>query len=146
MRPAILSLCCALVVSARLPAAPPASEFPAEKVRQGLDRVKDLEITGPTLDKAVRQLSEQTGVPFAADPVLNNDAQVRVVAHNVGTNRAAGAILEVWEGAQRVAGPVTFDISPGADATLTVLWRPASTGTHVLMFSLRAATGTDIRN
>src|SRR5216117_1142249 len=85
-------------------------------------------------------------IQFAADPVLNNDAQVRVVAHNVGTNRAAGAILEVWEGAQRVAGPVTFDISPGADATLTVLWRPASTGTHVLMFSLRAATGTDIRN
>src|SRR5439155_751756 len=69
-----------------------------------------------------------------------------VVAHSVGTNRAAGAILEVWEGAQRVAGPVTFHISPGADATLTVLWRPASTGTHVLMFSLRAATGTDIRN
>src|SRR5439155_1539928 len=61
-------------------------------------------------------------IQFAADPVLNNDAQVRVVAHNVGTNRAAGAILEVWEGAQRVAGPVTFDISPGADATLTVLW------------------------
>src|SRR5207249_443837 len=63
-----------------------------------------------------------------------------------GTNRAAGAILEVWEGAQRVAGPVTFDISPGADATLTVLWRPASTGTHVLMFSLRTTMGTDIRN
>src|SRR5437870_358689 len=85
-------------------------------------------------------------IQFAADPVLNNDAQVRVVAHNVGTNRAAGAILEVWEGAQRVAGPVTFDISPGADATLTVLWRAASTGTHVLMFSLRTTTGTDIRN
>src|SRR5437870_51054 len=27
-------------------------------------------------------------VQFATDPVLNNDAQVRVVAHNVGTNRA----------------------------------------------------------
>jgi len=85
-------------------------------------------------------------VQFATDPVLNNDAQVRVVAHNVGTNRAAGAILEVWEGAQRVAGPVTFDISPGVDATLTVLWRPTSTGAHVLTFSLRTATGADIRN
>jgi len=69
-------------------------------------------------------------VQFASDPVLNNDAHVRVVAHNIGTNRAAGAILEVWEGAQRVGGPVTFDISPGVDATLTVLWRPTSTGAH----------------
>jgi len=85
-------------------------------------------------------------VQFASDPVLNNDAHVRVVAHNVGTNRAAGAILEVWEGAQRVGGPVTFDISPGVDASLTVLWRPTSTGAHVLTFSLRTATGTDIRN
>src|SRR5439155_20003014 len=79
-------------------------------------------------------------------PVLNNDAHVRVVAHNVGTNRAAGAILEVWEGAQRVGGPVIFDISPGVDATLTVLWRPTSTGAHLLTFSLRTATGVDIRN
>ena len=85
-------------------------------------------------------------VQFASDPVLNNDAQVWVLAHNFGTNRAAGAILEVWEGAQRVGGPVTFDISPGVDVTLTVLWRPTSTGTHVLTFSLRTATGTDIRN
>src|SRR5881296_481182 len=85
-------------------------------------------------------------VQFASDPVFNNDAQVRVVAHNVGTNRAAGAILEVWEGAQRVGGPVTFDISPGVDATLTVLWRPTSTGAHLLTFSLRTATGVDIRN
>src|SRR2546426_158028 len=85
-------------------------------------------------------------VQFASDPVFNNDAQVRVVAHNVGTNRAAGAILEVWEGAQRVGGPVTFDISPGVDATLTVLWRPTSTGAHLLTFSLRTATGIDIRN
>src|SRR2546425_13134981 len=51
-------------------------------------------------------------VQFATDPVLNNDAHVRVVVHNVGTNRAAGAILEVWEGAQRVGGPAAFDISP----------------------------------
>src|SRR2546425_26442 len=41
-------------------------------------------------------------VQFATDPVLNNAAQLRVGAHNVGTNRATGAILEVWEGAQRV--------------------------------------------
>src|SRR3989441_950861 len=85
-------------------------------------------------------------VQYASDPVLNNDAHVRVVAHNTGTNRAAGAILEVWEGAQRVGGPVAFDISPGVDASLTVLWRPTSTGAHVLTFSLRTATGTDIRN
>src|SRR3989454_33470 len=85
-------------------------------------------------------------VQFATDPVLNNDAHVRVVVHNAGTNRAAGAILEVWEGAQRVGGPVTFDISPGVDATLTVLWRPTSTGAHLLTFSLRTATGVDIRN
>ncbi len=85
-------------------------------------------------------------IQFASDPVLNNDAQIRVVAHNVGTNRATGAILEVWEGVQRVGGPVTFDINPGADATLTVLWRPTSTGTHILTFSLRTATGIDIRN
>src|SRR3989441_734548 len=85
-------------------------------------------------------------VQFATDPVLNNDAHVRVVVHNVGTNRAAGAILEVWEGAQRVGGPVTFDISPGVDATLTALWRPTSTGAHLLTFSLRTATTTDIRN
>src|SRR5438309_1545578 len=85
-------------------------------------------------------------VQFSTDPVLNNDAQVRVVAHNVGTNRATGAILEVWEGAQRVGGPVTFDISPGLDVTLTVLWRPSSTGAHLLTFSLRTPTSTDIRN
>src|SRR3989454_156977 len=85
-------------------------------------------------------------VQFATDPVLNNDAQVRVVAHNVGTNRATGAILEVWEGALRVGGPVTFDISPGVDTTLTVLWRPTSTGAHLLTFSLRTPTSTDIRN
>src|SRR6266704_1484203 len=85
-------------------------------------------------------------IQFASDPVLNNDAHVRVVAHNVGTNRAAGAILEVWEGAQRVGGPVIFDISPGVDATLAVLWRPTSTGAHLLTFSLRTATGVDIRN
>src|SRR2546425_9938545 len=85
-------------------------------------------------------------VQFASDPVLNNDAQVRVVAHNVGTNRATGAILEVWEGAQRVGGPVTFDIGPGVDTTLTVLWRPTSTGAHLLTFSLRTPTTTDIRN
>ena len=85
-------------------------------------------------------------VQFATDPVLNNDAQVRVVAHNVGTNRATGAILEVWEGAQRVGGPVTFDIGPGVDTTLTVLWRPTSTGAHLLTFSLRTPTTTDIRN
>src|SRR5256712_709618 len=85
-------------------------------------------------------------VQFASDPVLNNDAHVRVVAHNIGTNRAAGAILEVWEGAQRVGGPVAFDISPGVDASLTVLWRPTSTGAHVLTFSLRTPTTTDIRN
>src|SRR2546427_134316 len=85
-------------------------------------------------------------VQFATDPVLNNDAQVRVGAHNVGTNRATGAILEVWEGAQRVGGPVTFDISPGLDVTLTVLWRPTSTGAHLLTFSLRTPTSTDIRN
>src|SRR2546428_267145 len=85
-------------------------------------------------------------VQFATDPVLNNDAQVRVVAHNVGTNRATGAILEVWEGALRVGGPVTFDISPGVDTTLTVLWRPTSTGAHLLTFSLRTPTSTAIRN
>src|SRR2546427_775377 len=59
---------------------------------------------------------------------------------------APGATREVWEGAQRVGGPVASDISRGVDATLTVLWRPTSAGAHLLTFSLRTATGIDIRN
>src|SRR3989441_174361 len=91
-------------------------------------------------------LMDFTPFDYKAAGVWINDTQVRVGAHNVGTNRATGAILEVWEGAQRVGGPVTFDISPGLDVTLTVLWRPTSTGAHLLTFSLRTPTSTDIRN
>jgi len=85
-------------------------------------------------------------IQFASDPVLNNSVPVRVTAHNIGTNRALGAILEVWEGAQRVAGPATFDLNPGADATITVTWRPNTLGAHALRFTLKTNGGADIRN
>ncbi|HYS74165.1 MAG TPA: CARDB domain-containing protein, partial [Thermoplasmata archaeon] len=85
-------------------------------------------------------------VQFTTDPVVNNDVAVRVTVHNVGTNRATGATLEIWEGALRVGGPATFDITPGVDTVVTVTWRPASVGAHILTFATKLPSGPDIRN
>src|SRR5207245_2106969 len=85
-------------------------------------------------------------IQFITDPVVNNDVSVRVTVHNLGTNRATGATLEIWEGAVRVGGPATFDITQGVDVVLTVSWRPATVGGHVLTFATKTNGGTDIRN
>jgi hypothetical protein len=47
------------------PASP--TETAAEKLRQALDKVRDLEITDQPLDAAVNQLREQTGINFVID-------------------------------------------------------------------------------
>jgi hypothetical protein len=51
---------------------PPSSlpETAAERLRKALDKVVDLEIAAPSLDTAVNQLREQTGINFVLDPAI----------------------------------------------------------------------------
>src|SRR5262245_47033421 len=64
MRYHLLSAFFSLTLVLSATAAP--AEYPAEKLRKVLEQAKELEVTGPTLDKVAEQLSHQTGVPFAA--------------------------------------------------------------------------------
>jgi ribosomal protein L40E len=84
-------------------------------------------------------------IQFASDPVVNNDATLLVRVRNVGTTIATGASLEVYEGVTRVAGPSTFNLAQGETLVVSIVWRPAALGDHVLTFVV-AAPGTDIRN
>ena len=45
-------------------------ETTAEKIRKSLDKVGDLEIAAPSLDTAINQLREQTGINFVLDPAV----------------------------------------------------------------------------
>ena len=84
-------------------------------------------------------------VTFLTDPVVNNDVSVRVAIQNEGTNRATGATLQIFEGASPLTSPVSFDVTNGAIASLTLTWRP----TAVRLYSLEvrvSARADAIRN
>src|SRR5262245_60336882 len=75
MRSFILCACCVALLAAgpgRLAAAgtapaPPPTPTPAQKLAEALKKTKEIDVKGQLLTKAVEQLSQQTGVPFAVD-------------------------------------------------------------------------------
>src|SRR5262245_32713883 len=68
----VRAACAALVVAAVSAGPAAAGEAPtaAERLRQELDRVRELEVPARLLPEAVKLLVEQTGLPFALDPDL----------------------------------------------------------------------------
>ncbi|MGQ0797268.1 MAG: CARDB domain-containing protein, partial [Methanobacteriota archaeon] len=84
-------------------------------------------------------------VAFTTDPVVNNDVSVRVTIQNEGTNRATGAVVQIFEGVSPLTSPVTVDVSNGASVSVSLVWRP----TAVRLYSLDvrvSARADSIRN
>jgi subtilase family serine protease/ribosomal protein L40E len=82
---------------------------------------------------------------FVNDPVVDNEVEIRVTVRNLGTGRATGARVVLREGGADVSPVMTFDLNNGAATTISMRWRPATTGTHTITVLVSAANDT-IRN
>lgn len=65
--PSLCLLSSALASAAPAPAEAPAAQLPAQRTRQALAKVRSIEISNQSLDVAVNQLRQQTGVNFVID-------------------------------------------------------------------------------
>ncbi len=84
-------------------------------------------------------------VRLQADPVVNNNVPIQVSVHNLGTNAATEASIQLFESGQPVTVPLKFSVSAGSTATQVVTWRPASIGVHNLIVLITTKNDT-IRN
>jgi hypothetical protein len=96
-----ISLAFCLCIAALLPSigqagdkpSSPAEETAAEKLRKALDQVRDVEIAGLPLDRAVNQLREQIGINFVIDQGAMPSGQPVGLLGNVTVPSNAGGPL-----------------------------------------------------
>ncbi len=86
-----------------------------------------------------------TDVSFPSDAVANNDVNVTVTVHNIGTAAANGGTLVIKEGAVQVSNIVTYNIGPGQSLPVSVRWHPQTPGYHNITIYVLAPNGTDPR-